>query len=115
MPPKDADPEPEPEQKKEEDTSSFTRQTRKVRDLFSIPAPVKRLFDKVPLVTYSPNELPQRAPKASRIPSVYVFAHAEDAAAGRPSFNPSCLKWQVSGMKCRNGCVHAALMPGRPF
>lgn len=113
MPPKDAD--TNPGERREEDTSAFTRQTRKVRDLFSIPAPVKKLFDQVPLVTYPPNDLPQRAPKSSRIPSLYVFADAGNAAAGRPSFNPSCLKWQVSEEKCRIGCVYAVLIRRRLF
>lgn len=91
MPPKESEEVEDPSQ-----SSSFNRQTQKVRDFFSIPAPLKKLFDQVPVVTYAPNHLPQRAPKPSRIPSLYVFAHAGDAAAGRPSFNPSCLKWQVS-------------------
>lgn len=66
------------------------------KDLFSIPPPLKQLFDLVPLVTYPPNQLPQRSPKASKIPSLYIFSTERDAAAGQPSFNPSCLKWQVS-------------------
>jgi metaxin len=80
-------------------SSSFHRQTRRIGDFFSIPSPVKRLFDQVPVLTYASNELPQRAPKPSRIPSLYVFSTDGDVAAGRPSFNPSCLKWQVSGNK----------------
>lgn len=76
--------------------TSFSQHTSKVRHFFSIPAPVKTLFDKVPVLTYPPNDLPQRAPKSARIPSLYVFIKKEDAAAGRPSYNPSCLKWQVS-------------------
>ncbi|TVY56708.1 Metaxin-1 [Lachnellula cervina] len=76
--------------------TSFSQHTNKVRHFFSIPAPVKTLFDKVPVLTYPPNDLPQRAPKSARIPSLYVFIKKEDAAAGRPSYNPSCLKWQVS-------------------
>jgi metaxin len=75
--------------------TSFSRQTSKVRDLFSIPAPIKTLFDLVPVVVYPSNELPQRAPKPARIPTLYVFTTKEDAVAGKPSFNPSCLKWQV--------------------
>ena len=87
-----------PEDGPAEDSSqtSFQKQSRIVKDFFSIPPPVKKLFDLVPLVTYPPNELPQRTLKASRIPSLYVFSTAHDAAAGRPSFNPSCLRWQVS-------------------
>jgi metaxin len=77
-------------------SNSFKRQANRVRDLFSIPAPVKRLFDNVPVLTYPPDELPRRTPRPSRLPSLYVFIGDEDAAAGRPSFNPGCLKWQVS-------------------
>ncbi|KAG4411542.1 hypothetical protein IFR04_015320 [Cadophora malorum] len=75
--------------------TSFARQTGKVREIFSIPAPIKKLFDLVPVVVYPANPLPQRAPKSARIPSLYVFSKGQDAAAGRPSFNPSCLKWQT--------------------
>ena len=76
--------------------SAFKRQTQKVSNFFSVPAPFKALFESVPVITYTPNALPQRSPKSSRIPSLYVFSTDADAAAGRPSFNPSCLKWQVS-------------------
>jgi metaxin len=72
------------------------RDSSRVKDLFSIPAPVKKLFDLVPVVTYPSNPLPSRSPKSSRISSLYIFSTARDAAAGRPSFNPSCLKWQVN-------------------
>jgi len=78
-------------------SSSFQRQASRVRNLFSIPAPVKRLFDKVPVLVYPPNELPRRTPRSTKLASLYVFIGDEDAAAGRPSFNPGCLKWQVSG------------------
>jgi len=56
---------------------------------------VKKLFDLVPVLTYPPNDLPQRAPKPTKLPSLYVFSKPEDVALGRPSFNPSCLKWQT--------------------
>jgi hypothetical protein len=88
---------------------------RIVRNLFSVPPPVKRLFDKVPLLTYPPNPLPQRAPKASRIPSLYVFSNDGDAAAGRPSFNPTCLKWQVSAGLRINRVTCLTRLNCRPF
>jgi metaxin len=89
MPPKKAT------ERVDADQSSLWISTRKVGEFFSIPAPVKQLFDLVPVLTYPPNQLPLRAPKPARIPSLYVFCKDQDAAAGRPSFNPSCLKWQV--------------------
>lgn len=90
--------------------ASFSKQSKnvggKVGDLFSIPTPIKKLFEKVPVLLYAPNELPQRAPKPARLPSLYVFIKEKDAAAGKPSFNPSCLKWQV----CRAGrCIQISL------
>ncbi|TAQ88084.1 hypothetical protein B7494_g3620 [Chlorociboria aeruginascens] len=87
--------ETETENENKKPQGTFTRQTAKLQNIFSIPAPVKRLFDLVPIVTYPPEELPQRAPKAVRIPRLYVFITEKDAAAGRPSFNPTCLKWQT--------------------
>ncbi|CAG8958105.1 hypothetical protein HYFRA_00000450 [Hymenoscyphus fraxineus] len=85
--------------------SKFSKQTAQIQNFFSIPAPIKTLFDFVPVLVYPPNELPQRAPKPSRIPTLYVFGREEDIASGRPSFNPGCLKWQaflnIAGVKHR--------------
>lgn len=83
--------------------SNFTRQTNAVKDLFSIPKPVKKLFDKVPIITYPANGLPQRSPGAknskndrdARLPSLYIFCREGEEDEGKPSFNPGCLKWQV--------------------
>jgi hypothetical protein len=94
-------------------SSSFKRQADRAWELFSIPGPVKRLFDKVPVLTYAPNELPQRTPRPTRLPTLYVFIKEEDAAAGRPSFNPSCLKWQVSYAQMAS--VKESLTISRPF
>jgi metaxin len=91
-------------------TSAFSRQAQNVRDFFSVPAPVKRLFEAVPLLVYESNELPERALKVKgggkgtrggNVPSLYVFAKEEDARSGRPSFNPGCLRWQVSFLAWR--------------
>lgn len=70
-------------------------ESRSWRDLFAIPPPVKRVFDKVPLVTYEANELPARAPRDRGENVLHVFTTEDDAQNGRPSFNPSCLRWQV--------------------
>ncbi|KAK1750589.1 hypothetical protein QBC47DRAFT_406949 [Echria macrotheca] len=62
-----------------------------------IPRPLQYLFDAVPLRVYEATELPARSQPATSdtLPSLYVFATAEDARRGRPSFNPGCLKWQT--------------------
>ncbi|KAI8966624.1 hypothetical protein F5Y11DRAFT_109956 [Daldinia sp. FL1419] len=61
----------------------------------TIPAPLARLFKKFPLLTYPPNELPIRSPRARDVATLYVFISDKDALNGLPSFNPSCLKWQT--------------------
>ncbi|KOS21601.1 Metaxin-1 [Escovopsis weberi] len=60
----------------------------------TIPRPIRHLFDLFPLTTLPAEPLPARAPPRSRArPALYVFGRG-DPSAGRPSFNPSCLKWQ---------------------
>ena len=64
---------------------------------FAIPAPVRALFNQFPLRVYDSEPLPSRAPELVRPrPALYVFiGDRHDADLGRPSFNPSCLKWQT--------------------
>ena len=62
---------------------------------FVTPAPVKRIFSKFPLVTYAPNDLPLRAPSRRHEHNLHVFTTSSDVQKCAPSFNPSCLKWQV--------------------
>lgn len=62
---------------------------------FEIPAPLRRLFDKFPLVTYSENHLPIRTFAKEGDNILCMYSTTEDAIFGRPSFNPTCLKWQV--------------------
>ncbi|KAJ5578300.1 uncharacterized protein N7459_007264 [Penicillium hispanicum] len=65
------------------------------RSFFTVPAPIKQLFDKFPLTTYPSNELPQRSPIRRHENQLFVFSDASGARRGRPSFNPQCLKWQA--------------------
>lgn len=66
------------------------------RRWFAAPAPIRALFKLFPLRVYPAESLPHRTPSPAReLPGLYVFATEEDAALGRPSFNPSCLKWQT--------------------
>ena len=68
----------------------------RTRDMFAVPAPIKRIFDRFPLTTYPPNDLPQRLETNERGNRLFVFTDASGARHGKPSFNPQCLKWQVS-------------------
>ena len=98
-------------------TTKLTKPTSKPDFPISIPRPLKKLFDRFPLVSYPPNELPMRAPldrrrlyksrsrqyevygRESLIEEdrhkLYVFTSEKGAEQGWPSFNPGCLKWQV--------------------
>ncbi|KAL3479748.1 hypothetical protein BJX99DRAFT_221702, partial [Aspergillus californicus] len=71
------------------------REPHRVRDFFSVPAPVKRVFDRFPLLALSPNELPHCALPTPRVNRLFVFIDAAGARRGQPSFNPQCLKWQA--------------------
>jgi metaxin len=63
---------------------------------FRVPPPIKQLFDRFPLTTYPANDLPERTPSGREDNQLFVFSDAASARRGRPSFNPQCLKWQVS-------------------
>ncbi|KID87788.1 hypothetical protein MGU_05026 [Metarhizium guizhouense ARSEF 977] len=64
--------------------------------IFAVPRPIRSLFKLFPLRTYEPEPLPARAPDQTRPRAkLYVFSSDEDALKGRPSFNPTCLKWQT--------------------
>ncbi|KAF2466039.1 uncharacterized protein BDR25DRAFT_336613 [Lindgomyces ingoldianus] len=63
--------------------------------IFAVPAPIKRLFDKFPLLTYSANDLPLRAPRNRDRHVLHVFTTPRGAELGSPSYNPACLKWQA--------------------
>ncbi len=65
------------------------------RSIFDVPTPIKQLFDRFPLITYSTNDLPQRAPRQRNIPVLHIFTTDGGALKGLPSYNPACLKWQV--------------------
>ncbi|OGM48533.1 mitochondrial outer membrane protein (Sam35) [Aspergillus bombycis] len=67
----------------------------RARDYFAVPAPIKRIFDQFPLVTYSPNDLPQRGASNRTGNRLFVFTDAAGAKSHKPSFNPQCLKWQA--------------------
>ncbi|KAI9823755.1 MAG: hypothetical protein M1832_002312 [Thelocarpon impressellum] len=77
--------------------ASASRQRRNwMRNVFAVPSPVKQLFDRFPIVTYPANPLPRRgAARTGGQRTLYIFSTEEDARLGRPSFNPSCLKWQT--------------------
>lgn len=69
------------------------------RPFFTVPAPIKQLFDKFPLATYPANDLPQRSVSPQLGSQLFVFTDAAGARRGRPSFNPQCLKWQVRAVQ----------------
>jgi hypothetical protein len=82
-----------------DDSNASARSIRRQpssRSIFSVPTPIKQLFDQFPLITYPVNDFPQRAPQHHDAHVLYVFTTDEGAIRGAPSHNPACLKWQVS-------------------
>ncbi|KAL1997443.1 hypothetical protein VTN49DRAFT_883 [Thermomyces lanuginosus] len=69
--------------------------SRTSRDFFSIPAPIKRIFDRFPLVTYPANPLPGRRDRDIKQNELFVFIDPAGAQRGAPSYNPQCLRWQA--------------------
>ena len=63
---------------------------------FTVPPAVKRLFDRFPIRTYPANDLPVRSPSHRNRNVLYIFTTAQGETTGAPSFNPGCLRWQVS-------------------
>lgn len=76
--------------------STAASSTSTSKSFFSVPAPIKQLFDQFPLLTYPVNQSPQRAPQHRHAHVLYVFTTEHGAIRGAPSHNPACLKWQVS-------------------
>ncbi|KAF2659637.1 hypothetical protein K491DRAFT_765925 [Lophiostoma macrostomum CBS 122681] len=86
------------EQSERNGTQSNTETERRPqpsRSIFTVPTPIKQLFDRFPLLTYPANELPLRAPRHRDAHVLYIFATEEGARNGAPSYNPACLKWQT--------------------
>ena len=79
-------------------TDSATPRRRDWKNAFRLPKPLKELFEKFPLVTYAANSDPLGAPSSRNKHTLYVFTSEKGAIDGAPSFNPSCLKWQVSSL-----------------
>lgn len=78
--------------------------TAPAKKLFGVPPPVKRVFDKFPLTTYDADRVPgiMSANGSDARNRLFVFIGHEEAAQGAPSFNPQCLRWQVSHGVLRN-------------
>lgn len=88
----------------------MTTPTPPSRGIFTAPSHIRTLFKSFPLHTLPANTLPSRASSSSAtLPRLYIFSRSvADAAAGRPSFNPSCLKYQTI---LRVANVDVALVP----
>ena len=80
---------------KQESPATKSPATRTGNQWFTTPKPIKRLFDKFPLQTLPANELPVRTAQNRDQHTLYIFTTEQAARHGEPSFNPSCLKWQV--------------------
>src|SRR4051812_24286467 len=87
-----------------------TAQDDRLSSHFRAPKFIRILFDTFPLYTYPVDPLPMTAREmqmsttelqtgqSSSTNTLYVFNLPQDAEDGAPSFNPTCLKWQVRGI-----------------
>jgi len=62
---------------------------------FSLPTPIRALFDTFPLVTYDENSLPQRVSSSRNQTTLHIFTLAASSDNANLSPNPACLKWQA--------------------
>lgn len=76
-------------------TTSTTTRPQSDHPWFSLPAPLRHVFDRFPLITYPSNPLPQRAPTLRHENVLYIFQKTDPKSRDAPSYNPSCLKWQA--------------------
>lgn len=72
-------------------SSSRASRAHQPSSWFSLPAPIRQIFDTFPLVTYDENELPQRVSTSRRQHQLHIFTLEGDQL----SPNPACLKWQA--------------------
>ena len=70
-------------------------QSKQPSSWFSLPAPIRAIFDTFPLTTYNENELPQRVPRSRSQNTLHIFTLPilDDVTSLSP--NPACLKWQA--------------------
>ncbi|KAF2666957.1 hypothetical protein BT63DRAFT_457915 [Microthyrium microscopicum] len=72
-------------------------QTPNAWSFFAVPRPIKRIFDRFPLLTYPANRLPERVQRVKSADghALFIWCAPEDASENRASFNPACLRWQA--------------------
>jgi hypothetical protein len=73
-----------------------TNDGQRVFLFFRLPLAIRRIFDRFPLNILPANSLPRRSPQSRDVNVLHVFTTVAAAANDAPSFNPACLKWQVS-------------------
>ncbi|KAL8770630.1 MAG: hypothetical protein Q9209_003698 [Squamulea sp. 1 TL-2023] len=86
---------PQDEGNKSKKSNVSPRSPQSPSPWLTTPRTIRHLFDRFPLITYPPNELPNRRPIERNKNSLYIFTREGETQRGAPSFNPSCLKWQT--------------------
>ncbi|OQO09906.1 hypothetical protein B0A48_04260 [Cryoendolithus antarcticus] len=79
----------------QDDAAAPAQQALPRQSFFRLPAPVKRVFDRFPLVTCEENGAPLRSASQDSGNILHLFTTVEEARKGRPSYNPGCLRWQA--------------------
>lgn len=88
-------PGPQPRMHRNDSTSTSTPRVKpstfQASSWLSLPTPIRIMFDRFPIVTYSENSLPQRTTESRSRSTLHIFTlHNEQLSP-----NPACLKWQI--------------------
>ncbi|KAK0387186.1 hypothetical protein NLU13_5499 [Sarocladium strictum] len=107
--------------------TAATPTTSSSQSIFTIPQPIRSLFNRFPLQTYPPNSLPSSPSstaaspsEATASPTLYIFASPSQPLSS-PSPNPTCLKLQTyllaAGVQhtCVSSTNHASPSGALPF
>ena len=64
---------------------------RQTSSWFSLPTPIRQIFNAFPLISYSENQLPQHTSRSRDDNALHIFTLNQEEL----SPNPACLKWQA--------------------
>lgn len=80
---------------KKESTGNKIQEQHKSRTWLTPPEPIRRVFNRFPLIKLDENTFPQRARYRDDENVLFIFTIDADTASTNLSCNPACLRWQA--------------------